>query len=159
MCQRENITQLKQELNYLLKHQEYKDTLEIIKGDLLKVSKFATSNNVNVIKYVDILQEFYYFVKRITDNFYLENVQVLKCTKTNWVQTVEEHGQILRQVFFYILLNKDLHQHFDTFFFFKSEIAKFQCSINNFLSKQFKTTLDVVEIHYKLASIKVANYG
>ena len=159
MCQSKHISKLRQEINCLLKCEQYRDTLDLLLCDLLKVRNFAICNKFIIQKYVDILQEFYYFVKRIsvTDNIYLGNIKVLKqCTKKNWVSTSEEHGQIVKEVFFCILLNKNLHQHLGTFFTFKSAIAKVECSVNKFLSKQFEITLDIIQIHYRLQKIKLA---
>lgn len=93
----------------------------------------------------DILQEFYLFVKRITKSNHPDSIKVFEnITIDNCLCKFKLIGQTVKEVFYFILLDRNLHRHIELFFSFASIISTYNFSIANILNTQRRRILNCV---------------
>lgn len=106
-------------------------------------------DNLSILKNcADILQEFYFFVKRIFHSTVPEIINVFeKCTIENCLYNFKLIGQTVKEVFYFVLLDDKFHCHIELFLSFTSIISSYNFLIVKILSEQWEHVLKIVANH------------
>lgn len=93
----------------------------------------------------DILQEFYLFVKRISYPSFPDIITVFeKCTIENCLYNFKLIGQAVKEVFYFVILDKNLHCHVNLLLSFASVISTYNFLIFKILCEQRENVLKIV---------------